>query len=218
MNKIRNSFFPGGLYGITPEWNDMHLLISSIQKAAKSGMTALQFRKKTNNKHKFIEQAREILAICQDLNITLIINDDWEIALEIGADGVHVGETDTSVSYIQSQTNSNFLIGASCYNSLELLTSMIKRKVSYVGIGSIFLSSTKPNASKASLNHLKQVYKLIKNYQSRPSIVAIGGINCNNARQVVESGADNIAVMAGLFKTPNIEVSARFYANLFKKI
>ncbi len=210
----KRSTLPLGLYGITPEWNNTKKLVTAVKEAAKGGMHVLQFRQKNLNKSKLFQKAKELSSICHDFGIIFIINDNWQLAQEVRANGVHIGKMDSSIEQIRSHVDPDFLIGVSCYNDIGRLYSNISFGASYVSIGSIFPSRTKPKASQASLSFLQEACKQLK--RCTP-IVAIGGISVSNVELVLKSGIDRIAISDGLFNTSNIKETAEKYVMALEK-
>ena len=208
--------FPRGLYGVTPEWDDTRRLVSAVREATAGGMRALQLRRKTAIDSSRAVQARELAAVCRDLSVVFIINDHWQLALDVGADGVHVGRDDANVADIQAQAGPDFLIGASCYNDLNRAKTLLERNVDYIAFGAVFPSQTKPDAVHAPLSVITKACQLAESRDVPcPAVVAIGGITPNNAAQVVDSGADSIAVITGLFDAHGIRGAAQRYAAAF---
>lgn len=208
--------FPRGLYGVTPEWDDTRRLVSAVREAATGGMRALQLRRKTASDSLRAEQARALAPVCRDLGVVFMINDHWQLALDVGADGVHVGRDDAGVAEIRAQAGLDFLVGVSCYNDLDRARAMLALGVDYIAFGAVFASATKPDAVQAPLSLLMPACELAENCDAPcPAVVAIGGITPNNAALAVQSGADSIAVITGLFDAHGIRGAAQRYAAAF---
>ncbi|MBX6319762.1 thiamine phosphate synthase [Pigmentiphaga sp.] len=203
-----------GLYGITPEWDDTDRLVAAVQAAARGGMRAVQLRRKHAGRTKRLEQARALRAACDRLGVLLIINDDWRLALEAGADGVHLGRDDGDIAEARRAGGPALLIGASCYNEPERARAALEAGADHVAFGAVFASPTKPAAVRAPLSCLEQARALRlprTEEPTRPAIVAIGGITPDNARQAVAAGADALAVITALFGAEDIEAAARAF-------
>jgi thiamine-phosphate pyrophosphorylase len=138
----------------------------------------------------------------------LIFNDNLELAMAAGADGVHLGKDDGDVAAARAKLKGK-LLGVSCYNSLEAAASAVRAGADYVAFGSVFTSSTKPNAVRAELSLFADARAL------GVPLCAIGGITLQNAPQLVAAGADLLAVITDLFDAPDITARARDYARLF---
>lgn len=212
--------FPQGLYGITPEWDDTDRLIDAIERAAQGGMVALQWRRKTAGSHDGIQQARLVRQRCAELNILCIVNDDWRLATMIDADGVHLGRDDGSIIQARVALGADKIIGCSCYNDLDLARQALEGDADYIAFGAVYPSSVKPDAVRASLDviragrDLTQTIKLQP--QRRAAVVAIGGLTPDNAGPVVDAGADSLALISGLFDTPDIQATATRCQALFR--
>lgn len=209
--------FPKGLYGVTPEWDDTDKLLNAISAAAAGGMVALQWRRKTAGADTGLVQVRQVAERCRKEGLLFIVNDDWRLASLIDADGVHLGREDGSVAQARLALGSDKIIGCSCYNQPALAADALKADVDYVAFGAMFPSSVKPDAVRATLEDIRQGRAIVENshMKPRPAVVAIGGITADNAREVVEAGADSIAVISGLFESPDIRGTAARCSALF---
>ncbi|AFZ82905.1 thiamine phosphate synthase [Candidatus Kinetoplastidibacterium crithidiae] len=213
---MQKSKLPIGLYGITPEWDDTKQLIKAVISAAKGGMKILQLRRKKTTYEKIKLQTSELCKVCQDVNVKFIINDFWELAVEYQADGFHLGIDDFDLNNIKNKIDTGLIVGVSCYNDINRAKMLVQAGVDYVAFGAVFKSNTKPLARHISLNEIKEARNKINN--NKPySIVAIGGININNAKTVIESNVDNIAVLNGLFDSDNIFETAQALSSQFTK-
>jgi len=208
-----------GLYGITPEWDDIDRLVDGITSAFRGGMQVLQFRRKLASGDRKLAEARRLKDLCDRLGIVYIINDDWRLALDVGATGVHLGRDDGDLAPVRAQVGQGMLIGASCYNELALAESAVREGADHVAFGAVFTSPTKPLAVRAPLSCLTAArdLRLPPNGADarRPAVVAIGGITPENAPSVVAAGADALAVISALFETDDIEATARAFSRAF---
>lgn len=141
----------------------------------------------------------------------MIVNDHVELARAVDADGVHVGADDAAVADARARLARGKIIGASCYDDLERAQSAVLQGADYVAFGSFFVSSVKPGAVCAPLSILRAARQRI----AKP-VVAIGGITLDNARALIDAGADAIAVISALFGAPDIESAARGFCGLFE--
>lgn len=196
-----------GLYAITPDCDEG--LVRKVESALKGGARVLQYRNKSADLHKKKEQALSLKKLCKAHGVPLIINDDIDLAIEIDADGAHVGSDDLEVGLARRMLKKK-LLGVSCYDSIELAVQAQDLGADYVAFGSFFPSSTKPDAVKASPG-LLQMSKL----SIKIPVVAIGGITPENGELLIESGADALAVISSLFDAPDITASARQFSELF---
>jgi thiamine-phosphate pyrophosphorylase len=199
-----------GLYAVTPDEPDLGLLTRKVRKALAGGARILQYRNKSANAAQRREQGAALLALCREARVPLVINDDLELARAIRADGLHLGRSDVSIAAARAQLGKDRLLGASCYDSLELALAAREAGADYVAFGSAFPSATKPGARRAPLS----LYREARARLDSP-IVAIGGITTENAHAVIEAGADAVAVISALFDAPDIEAAARSFGRLF---
>ncbi len=200
-----------GLYAITPEEADTACLLRKVVAALEGGASAVQYRAKHAAPALARIQARELHKRCQDFGVPLIINDSLQLALAIGAEGVHLGRLDGAVDDARKQLPSA-IIGVSCYNSLDLARVAIEQGADYVAFGSFFSSATKPGALRASIDLLGGARALGYN------TVAIGGITCDNAGTLITGGADSLAVINALFSSGDmlqIRATAQTFTQLF---
>lgn len=200
-----------GIYLITPDQRDTGLLCAQIEMLLQQPIALLQYRNKAATKALQRVQASALLALCQNAKVPLIINDDWQLAANIGADGVHLGAEDAAPDWVREQSGAEMLIGVSCYNSFERAQTMARMDVDYLAFGAIYSSQTKPNAQAAELNLLQKAKSLHK------PIVAIGGISADNSAAVLEAGADFIAVISGVFAAANPEQALKSYFNTLQR-
>jgi thiamine-phosphate pyrophosphorylase len=201
----------GGVYAITSAVLDTQHLMALCEAALKGGVAVLQYREKTGDVALRHEQASELLELCGQYSVPFIINDDLRLADLIGADGVHLGQDDGSLHEARIILGPGKLVGMSCYQSLELAHKAQSQHADYVAFGSFFPSLTKPQAKRADVSLLLAASREI----SLP-IVAIGGITLENAGDLIDAGADAIAVISALFEAPDVEAAARGLNALFE--
>ena len=200
-----------GLYAITPDMADTDLLLQKVEAALQGGINILQYRNKAANHKLQTQQAREILPLCRQYNVPLIINDSVKLCLTLGADGVHLGADDGNLSEVRARIGNNKILGASCYNCFDLALTAQQAGASYVAFGACFDSSTKPSAPVASLD----LFTKAKN-ELNISAVAIGGISLQNAHQVIAAGASAIAVINAIFNANDVKLASQQFSQLFK--
>ena len=200
-----------GLYAIAPEIDDTLALLLKVKAALEGGARMVQYRNKQSPANKRIEHAIALAALCQKHSATFIINDDLKLAWEVEADGVHLGKTDGDIATARKKLGPNKLIGASCYDQLDLAHAAIGAGADYLAFGSVFASSTKPHAARAPL----ALFAAAK--QFKVPLVAIGGITVANAPEVIVAGADATAVIASLFDAPDIRARATEFTALFPR-
>jgi len=203
--------FPAsGLYAITQTDNKAgDAIINEVAAAIKGGAAVVQYRDKNPLDAPFL--ARELVKICHRHSVPLLINDDIELAAQVGADGVHLGREDGAVAQARKQLGNDAIIGVSCYDFVEQAVLAQAQGATYAAFGRFFPSSSKPLAAPARIETLRQA-KL----ELTIPIVAIGGILPDNGAQLLAAGADLLAVIGGLFDHQP-EQSARAYQALFSR-
>ncbi|MDP1681235.1 MAG: thiamine phosphate synthase [Burkholderiales bacterium] len=199
-----------GLYAITPETGDTAQLLVKTRAALRGGAQLVQYRSKSTDIALKHEQAAELLELCRDFHVPLIVNDDVRLAALIDADGVHVGEDDARLIEARINLGPDKIIGVSCYQDLARAEQFEAEGADYVAFGSFYPSPTKPGARPCPLSLLTEAKAKL-----HLPVVAIGGITPDNAQPLIDAGADAIAVISALFDAPDVEASAQAFANLF---
>lgn len=201
------------LYAITDRnWLNGNTLASQVEDALRGGATFLQLREKNASKKEIIKEALEIKEICKKYNVPFVIDDDVDIAKEIDADGVHIGQNDASYKYARDILGDNKIIGMTAHNLEEALTAQ-NSGADYVGVGAVFNTSTKLDTIPMSRETLMQITSNI----SIP-VVAIGGINENNILELKGSGVDGVAVISAIFSKEDITEAANNLLSLSKQL
>lgn len=165
----------------------------------KGGVTCFQLREKHLPFDEFLAEAREVKKLCAKYSVPLIINDNTEIALESGADGVHIGQDDGSVSEIRRTAGNRLIVGVSAHNVEEALAAE-NAGADYLGSGAVFGSATKSNVHTLPIETLKSICSSVK-----IPVVAIGGINESNMIRLAGTGIDGVAVISAIFGAVDIE-------------
>ena len=171
----------------------------------------LQYRQKKLNYSQQIKQAEILLKYCRDYNCLFLINDNPQLAAEITADGIHLGQNDTNITQARNLIGPKAIIGMTCHNSLKLAQQAELKGADYVAFGAFFPSPSKPEAALAPISLLRQAKKTL-----HCPIIAIGGINPDNAKQLIDAGADMIATIHALFASKNISSQCSHFNQLFK--
>lgn len=198
-----------GLYVITDDNLSGASLLEHVKLAIEGGAKLVQYRNKTSQASIKEMIARSLLELCRDYRVPLLINDDVELAVDIGADGVHLGQTDTRLTEARRRLGSDAIIGVTCHASLDSAKQAEKQSANYVAFGRFFASQTKPDASPVSIELLKRARQ-----QLSIPICAIGGITPDNAPVLLAAGADMLAVIHGVFGQDDIKDAAKKYAQL----
>ena len=199
-----------GLYAVTPDEPDTNRLLARVETVLRAGASWLQYRNKAASEDLRAEQALALQSLCSRSKVPLIINDDWALAAAVGAAGAHLGEDDGELALARHELGAGAILGASCYNDLKLARQAAFAGATYIAFGAFFASPTKPNARQASPDLLREAAAL-----GLPR-VAIGGITPDNARPLLEAGADLIAVISGVFEAPDPTAATRAYLSCFE--
>ena len=197
-----------GLYLITPDEPDAQRLRERVRPLLPFA-ACLQYRNKTADPALRRVQAAMLADDTRAAGVPFIVNDDARLAAEVKAGGVHLGEHDGSVDAARHIFGREAIIGLSCYDDLERARAAVAAGADYIAFGAFFPSPTKPNARRATLGLLRDAATL------HVPRVAIGGITPDNARPLVEAGADLIAVVSGVFDAPDPVAAARACHLLF---
>jgi len=208
-DRMKKSTDIRGLYAITQNIVDSNHLIDSVGQALAGGVRILQYRNKSGDAALRLSQASALQSLCKQWGALFLINDDIPLAARLQADGVHLGREDGAIAAARSQLGARAIIGASCYNDIELARQARAAGADYVAFGAMFASGTKPGAVHAPLAILGQAREL-----GLP-VVAIGGITPGNASEVIAAGADAIAVINGIFAASDPGHAARSLSRLF---
>ncbi len=201
-----------GLYAIT----DSKLLpddklLPAVEAALRGGAVLVQYRDKSSSSATRLNQARNLVAACRNAGVPLIINDDPELALRVHADGVHLGQSDSSLVDARQRLGGDAIIGATCHGDLTLAAKATGEGADYLAFGRFFGSATKPDAPPADLSVLANAR------QYRRPLTAIGGITTRNGSALIQAGADMLAVVGDLFdgNPEYTERQAREFSRLF---
>ena len=200
-----------GLYAVTPDIADTDLLVKKVEAALLGGVNILQYRNKQANHKLQTLQARALMPLCRQYNVPLIINDSIKLCLELDADGVHLGADDGNLAEVRARLGADKILGASCYNRFDLAITAQNQGADYVAFGTCFASNTKPNAPVADFSLFVRARA-----ELTISAVAIGGINLQNATQVIEAGAYAIAVIQAIFIVDDVKSASQQFSQLFK--
>jgi len=201
-----------GLYAITPDEPRTDILVGKVGQVLRGGASFVQYRNKNAGPELRREQGRALAALCRAAGTPFIVNDDLALALALDADGVHLGADDGDLVEARRRLGQGKLLGASCYNRIELAEAAAQAGVDYLAFGSVFVSNTKPGAMHAPLALFAEARRSL----ALP-LVAIGGITLENAPRVFAAGADAIAVISAVFDAGDIAASAAGFARLHQQ-
>ena len=201
-----------GLYAVTPDEPRTDILLRKVGQALAGGAAALQYRNKTAAPALKLEQGRALAALCHASGAAFIVNDDVALALELDADGAHLGADDGDLTEARRRLGPDKLLGASCYDRIELAAAAAQAGADYLAFGSVFASATKPGAVRAPLALFAEAGR-----RFQLPLVAIGGINLQNAPAVFAAGADAVAVISAVFDAGDIAECAAAFTRLYQQ-
>ena len=198
-----------GLYLLTPDEPDTGRLLARLAPVLATGPALVQYRNKPADASLRRAQAAAVMAACRAAGVPMLVNDDWRLAAELGAEGAHLGEHDGSLAEARAALGPAAILGASCYDDLALARAAVAGGASYVAFGAFFPSGTKPAARRAHPDLLRDSAGL-----GLPR-VAIGGLTPDNAAPIVAAGADLLAVNGAVFEAPDPAAAVRAFKRLF---
>lgn len=200
------------IYLISPPQIELKDFSLKLENALKTGFVpSFQLRLKNYSPSEIKKISQEIKKICDENNCLFLLNDFYEIALEVGASGVHVGIDDKKISQIRQNSPKNFVIGASCYDSKHLAMEAGEQGADYISFGAFFETQTKISRGKPTVEILNWASEILN-----LPIVAIGGINDKNCVELVKNGADFLAVISYVWQHPEgVEVAIK---NLYQQL
>ena len=187
------------LYAVTDRhWLNGRTLTQVVRESLEGGATFIQLREKELDKKAFLEEARELKALCAEFKVPFVINDDVDIAMEIDADGVHVGQDDMEAGNVRQKLGPHKLIGVSAQTVEQALLAE-KQGADYLGVGAVFPTGSKFDAEAVSKAELKAICEAV----SIP-VIAIGGISRDNVGGLTGSGLAGIAVISAIYAQNDI--------------
>ena len=192
------------LYAVTDRaWTGKRTLYEQVEEALKGGVTCVQLREKELSSDAFLKEAQEIHALCQKYGVPLFINDNVEIAIAIGAEGIHVGQEDMEAAEVRRMVGEAMMIGVSVH-TVEEAERAVAHGADCLGLGTIFPTSTKTDVEVMPLETIRAITAAVD-----VPIVAIGGIKKSNIMYLAGSGVDGIAVVSAIFAAEDIEQECR---------
>lgn len=192
------------LYAVTDRsWLGGETLYSQVEQALKGGATFIQLREKELDEEAFLREAIELKELCKKYQVPFVINDNVELAKQVDADGVHVGQNDMETGTVRKKLGSHKIIGVSAKTVEQALLAQ-ERGADYLGVGAVFHTGTKKDASSVSLETLREICRAVD-----IPVVAIGGISKENIMDLKGTGIDGIAVVSAVFACENIERGTR---------
>lgn len=201
------------LYAVTDRhWLSGRSLIDVVRESLDGGVTFLQLREKELDDETFLEEAKELKALCREYNVPFVINDNVDIAIKMDADGVHVGQSDMEAGDVRAKLGSDKIIGVSA-QTVEQAVLAEKRGADYLGVGAVFPTGSKDDADDVSFETLKAICEAV----SIP-VIAIGGISKENTMKLKGSGICGIAVISAIYAAKDIKKAAAELKEVTKKM
>lgn len=183
-------------------------LIDCVREALEGGVTLVQYRAKTASSAEIYAEALQLKALCDNFNVPLIINDRLDIAMAVGAAGVHLGQDDLPCAAARRILGEDYIIGVSAHNPAEAKAAL-QSGADYLGCGAIFGTATKADVKKLGTDGLAAICKA----KGLP-VVGIGGVTADNYREVRAAGVDGAAIVSGILAQPDIRTTVRAIARV----
>lgn len=201
------------LYAVTDRaWLGDKTLSWQVEESLKGGATMIQLREKHLDHEHFLKEAKEIKELCRKYQVPFLINDDVDLAVEVDADGVHVGQHDMEAREVRKKIGPNRILGVSAQTVEQALLAQ-QAGADYLGVGAVFPTGTKDDADAVSIQTLGEICHAV----SIP-VVAIGGIGQHNVMQLAGSGICGIAVVSAIYAQPDIQNAASTLHALAKEM
>ena len=192
------------LYAVTDRaWTGKQTLYEQVEAALKGGVTCVQLREKELDETAFLQEAKELCALCRRYGVPFLVNDNVEIAIACGADGIHVGQEDLAAGEVRRRVGENMILGVSVH-TVEEACQAVRDGADYLGLGAVFPTSTKTDVEQMSNETLRAICDAVD-----VPIVAIGGINRGNILKLAGSGVDGVALVSAIFSAEDIEGTCR---------
>ena len=201
------------LYAVTDRaWTGKQTLYQQVEAALKGGVTCVQLREKELDQAEFLQEAKELCALCRRYGVPFIVNDNVDIAIACKADGIHVGQEDMAAGEVRRRAGEDMILGVSVHTAEEARQA-VRDGADYLGLGAVFPTSTKTDAKPMT----KETLQAICDAAEIP-VVAIGGINRYNLLNLAGSGVDGVALVSAVFSAEDIEGTCRGLRVLSEKM
>lgn len=201
------------LYAVTDRsWLGEQSLYQQVKESLEGGVTFVQLREKNLDEETFLQEAIEIQKLCKEYDVPFVINDNVDIALKMNADGVHVGQKDMEAGMVREKLGPDKIIGVSAATVEDALLAQ-QRGADYLGVGAVFTTTSKDDASAVSHETLKEICEAVN-----IPVVAIGGISQTNVSQLAGTGIDGIAVISAIYAQKDIKKAASELKEAVEKI
>ena len=192
------------LYAVTDRaWIGTQTLYQQVEAALKGGATCVQLREKELDEAAFLQEAKELCALCRRYGVPFIVNDNVDVAQACGADGVHVGQEDMKAGEVRRRVGEDMILGVSVH-TVEEARRAVRDGADYLGLGAVFPTSTKTDADQMSNETLRDICGAVE-----IPVLAIGGLNRDNILRLSGSGVDGVALVSAIFGAEDIEAACR---------
>ena len=201
------------LYAVTDRaWTGKQTLYEQVEAALKGGVTCVQLREKKLDETAFLQEAKDLCALCRRYHVPFIVNDNVDIAVACGADGIHVGQEDMVAGEVRRRVGDAMILGVSVHTEEEARQA-VRDGADYLGLGAVFPTSTKTDADQMTGETLRDICSAVD-----VPVVAIGGINRDNLLNLAGSGVDGVALVSAIFSAEDIEKNCRELRTLAERM
>ena len=192
------------LYAVTDRaWTGEQTLYEQVEAALKGGVTCVQLREKELDEAAFLQEAKDICALCHRYGVPFIVNDNVDVAIACQADGIHVGQEDMATGEVRRRVGDAMILGVSVH-TVEEARRAVWDGADYLGLGAVFPTSTKTDVEQMTNETLRAICDAVD-----VPVVAIGGINRGNLLKLSGSGVDGVALVSAIFSAEDIEDTCR---------
>ena len=201
------------LYAVTDRaWVGRQSLYEQVESALKGGATCVQLREKELDDEMFLTEAMELADLCRRYNVPFFINDNVDIAIKCQADGIHVGQEDMQAAQVRQKVGEDMIIGVSVHSVEEALEA-VKNGADCLGVGAVFSTSTKTDVDVLPKEILRDICAAVD-----IPVVAIGGINKTNIKDLSGTGVDGVALVSAIFAAEDIETECKALRKLSEEM
>lgn len=201
------------LYAVTDRmWTGKQTLYEQVEDALRGGVTCVQLREKELDEDAFLKEAIEIKELCHKYRVPFFVNDNVKIAIQCGADGIHVGQEDMAAGAVRALVGDRMMIGVSVHTVEEAIEA-VKNGADCLGVGAMFSTSTKLDADVLPMQTLSDICHAVD-----IPVVAIGGLNKNNIARLAGTGVDGVALVSAIFAAEDIENECRELARISEEM
>lgn len=201
------------LYVVTDrQWLNGKDFLNELELILKNGATMIQLREKNLPKEALVELAFQVLKVCRTYHVPLIINDEVDVAIEVDADGVHVGQSDLEAAQVRQKMGANKILGVSV-QTVEQAQCAKRHGADYIGVGTLFHTTTKKDAKQVSLQTLGDIVNEVN-----IPVVGIGGIDESTLLQLEHLNLDGVALISAIFAKDDVGKATKQFKQLTKRV